>query len=582
MAREWDQGGRASGLAWLAESRQHALPILGPWATRLAVIVLAAAILTFLPGLKRIAPLVESDYCYLLIAADRLYEGLGLTSLQPVAPHQPWDWRYDWGFLTQWPAGYPMMIAAIRWVSGGTSLEACRIVSITGVAAALVGWFVFVRRFVGPGIPATLLALVAATTCLTPGMLVNPSTDLILIAVLPFVLLLLCNAMDSERNSGAQPAKDRKGYRTSLVYALAGGCAGLLCWFRYAAIFVPAALMLSLAIEWWRGRVGRAGIVSFFAAATVPILALVLLNALLGPAQSSTEQFNLGTNLGWQFSLSAVARAWWMLTDLGFYAYKPWVHWFLALGPLFLPAGLCLPIVRKTLLASFLRFEWRLAAAVLLTLLAMLICAAGLFGAKFDYISLERYYLPVRPLFVALLCGPLLHLPRRAVRLGICPVLLAFAFWTIFHEWTPAFSRWSRTREARTPAGAWSRIFEPNAREVYDWVRSQPTGNVLIFSNFHEYLAFETNVITLPIPPSRQALDLWIEHARALRGTASLRVLFLINPDNLWRSYWIPAPSVIREMFDLVLFDDVPPDVQPFAFTPRARNEHHLTWISWN
>ena len=49
------------------------------------VLVIAAG-LWLVPGRSQILPLVESDYAYMLTAADRLYEGYGLTAPVPVAP----------------------------------------------------------------------------------------------------------------------------------------------------------------------------------------------------------------------------------------------------------------------------------------------------------------------------------------------------------------------------------------------------------------------------------------------------------------------------------------------------------------
>src|SRR3989337_649610 len=84
------------------------------WSWVVGCVAAACVVLAFIPGRTSIPPLIESDYCYLLTAADRLYEGHGLTTPHPVAPLQPWSWQYDWGFLTHWPVGYPLLVWAIR------------------------------------------------------------------------------------------------------------------------------------------------------------------------------------------------------------------------------------------------------------------------------------------------------------------------------------------------------------------------------------------------------------------------------------------------------------------------------------
>ena len=101
--------------------------------------------LALLPHRTEIPPNIESDYCYLLLAADRFHDGQGLTSLAPQAPHQPWEWRYDWGWLTQWPIGYPLLVAGVRRVLGGTTINACLWINLAACALALVGWFAWVR-----------------------------------------------------------------------------------------------------------------------------------------------------------------------------------------------------------------------------------------------------------------------------------------------------------------------------------------------------------------------------------------------------------------------------------------------------
>ena len=144
-----------------------------------AAVVVIYLTLTALPGRTRIPPRVSSDYCYQLLAANRLYDGLGLTTLQPVAPLQPWEWRNDWSFLTQWPAGYSLCVWGVRRVTGASALEALRWINVASCALALVGWFVWVKRVSPRGVTGTLLAAVAAGCSVTVAFLIDPTTDVV-------------------------------------------------------------------------------------------------------------------------------------------------------------------------------------------------------------------------------------------------------------------------------------------------------------------------------------------------------------------------------------------------------------------
>lgn len=80
---------RAEAMTSARGTSRAAAPL--PW-TVLGVAAVAL-VLAVLPGRRDIPPLVESDYCYLLTAADRFIAGKGLTTTTPVAPLQPWTWK---------------------------------------------------------------------------------------------------------------------------------------------------------------------------------------------------------------------------------------------------------------------------------------------------------------------------------------------------------------------------------------------------------------------------------------------------------------------------------------------------------
>ncbi len=484
-----------------------------------------------------------------------MHDGLGPTSLAPVAPLQPWEWRYDWGFLTQWPVGYAALIAAIRRALSVTSITAAKGVSIVACAVALVGWFSWTRRCVPRGGTSILIAALAAACAVPVGALLNPSTDAILMAGLPIVLLLVSDAVAIESVATGGIAGPCLPWR----FALAGVLAGALCWFRYAAIFAPTAILLFLLAATLRRQIRGRSLVSFLVGAATPIAALCLMTGLLGATASVGERFNLGERTSWHGSWSLLWTAWWNVTDLGFYAHRPIVHWTLALGPIaFVPLALVLRPTRRALAQLGAAPNVALSACVVTTLLAMLILSTAIFGDKFNYVGLDRYYLPAKPLILLLFVLPLMLIPRRVVRVGVSVVLIACASWVVQVEWARTY-RSAITRQAdATPYGQWARAFTPDAGTLYAWLRSQASPELVVVSNYHETIALETGLPTLPVPKSREQLRGWLDRLAVSRGVAHPHVLFVLDPDNRWRSYWIPDVPSIRETFELVNPSPIP------------------------
>lgn len=256
MAGGWRRGHSARAAAVQPELRSittnavQAAPAPISWLWIPLGILAITIVLAFLPGRTRIAPIVESDYCYLLIAADRMFAGSGLTTPPPVAPLQPWSWQNDWVFLTQWPIGYPLLVCAFRWTFGLSSIQACQWIGLLACATALAGWFAWIKRSVPCGVTGILLSAVGAGCAVSTASLLNPSTDMIFVALLPFVLLLTTGAIE---RLGSE-SDDQSKRRGTLWLALAGLTAGGLFWIRYAAVFVPLAVGVYLIVEWYRHR----------------------------------------------------------------------------------------------------------------------------------------------------------------------------------------------------------------------------------------------------------------------------------------------------------------------------------------
>ncbi len=533
------------------------------WPRILIGVTTLTILLAAVPGRTQIPPLVESDYCYLLTAANRFFEGHGLTATPPVAPFVNWEWRGDWSFLTQWPAGYPLLVAALRKAAGLSTLDACRWIGVVACAFALVGWFAFVRRHVPLGVTGLLLTAVAAGSSLSVGMLTNPSTDVILIAVLPFVLLPACEVGTASPDAGTSKASPQNMLRVGVTGLLAGG----LFWMRYASVFVPFAIGLYLLLEWRRRSVGPRCLAVFSIAAAAPIVALLAINKVLGQATSTAATLNLGNETRFDFSLERVAQAWWMFTDLGFYDHHPITHWLYAAWPLTLIVGASVIRPVRSLVKSALSVSAvRIGACLAGSLLGMLVAATTLFGAKFNYVGLDRYYQPVKPLYPVLFLTPLLFIPRRAVRAALSTGLVICGLWIVQQEWVRTYARWAFSDRSATPLGAWSRCFEPGGRELYTWLAARSDPNLVVVSNFHEYIALETNIPAIPIPPNRQALDDWLSRIRVSRGVTVLHVLFVLDPDNKWRNHWIQPPTEIIREFRLELAPFTPQAIAGYIF----------------
>jgi hypothetical protein len=515
----------------------------------LVAIGVVSFVLAILPGRTRIAPLVESDYCYQLAAADRMLDGKGLTAGQPVAPFQPWDWTHDWGFLTNWPAGYSLLIVGLRRAFQVTTLAACGWINIFGCATAVVGWFVWTRRLIPRGVAGVLVSAVAAGCAVSVGLLINPSTDVLLVALAPIVMLLTVQAIE-----------DDSGHVTGGRLAAAGLLAGGLFWIRYASIFLPFAVAAFLLLRWRCRRLCFTHAVLFGVCAAAPILALLGINRLYGPPASAQAQLNLGHAAGFDLSWPLFARAWWMFSDLGYYEHRVATHWMFALWPaVFLLTIAAVRRIRAAATKFLSTPPIALSCCTLVSALAMLIAASTLFRGKFDYVGLERYYLSIRPLYFALFVAPLALLTFRGVRLAMCMAMVLAGSWTVGQEWSRTYGRWLAADRPVTPFGQWSRCFEPGAAEVFRWLRSQNSPELVVVSNFHEYIALETGIAALPIPPGREALHSWLAGIRKARDISETHVVFVLDPDNRWRDHWILPPQSVITGFALKPLPFPPP-----------------------
>ena len=531
----------------------------------LLAIVLVAIVLALLPGRTSIPPLVESDYCYQLTAADRLFDGHGLTATPAVAPNQPWTWTADWTFLTQWPMGFPLLVCAVRWVFGLETLAACAWISVVSCAVALVGWFVWVKRCVPHGVTGSLIAAVAAGCAVSTASLLNPSTDTLLVAMLPFVLLAAWNAVASARAEN-QPSDNR---RTILPFALAGLLCGAMFWIRYAAVFVPVGVGVFLVIEWLRGpRVSMRHLAGFATAAAIPMAALVMINKTMSTGASVQTQLNLGHSASVNLTADQFVTTWRNFTRFGFYNYHAISGWLFSLWPVALVVGaLCVRPARKALKSFLASPAVLLSVCTLGALFAMLIGVTAVFGDKYDYVSLPRYYTPTKPLYFVLFVAPLMLIPRRVVRVVLCVGMLVASSWLIQQEWSRPYKRWQAANRPITAYGQWANCFGTGASNLYAWLAEQKADDLIVVSNFHEYITLETRIPALPIPKDPTTLDTWVDRISESRGVTNPRVLFVLDRENRWRDYWLDPPTKIINDFQLRIRADAPPEIAADVFT---------------
>lgn len=512
-------------------------------------VVLVMIVLTLLPQRTAIAPIVESDYCYLLTAADRFYVGQGLTATSPVAPNQPWHWSQDWTFLTKWPIGYPLLVWTFRSAFGFSTIQACQWISMISCALALVGWFVFIKRTLPGGITGNLLAGVAAGCSVTTASLINPSTDIIVVAILPWILSWLSTTIP------VHPCNDLEYdfRKITLKLAFIGFVSGMIFWIRYAGIYIPIAIGVYLFIAFYFHRVIRIRQwFTYLGFAFIPIVSLLTINQVFGSSESVQTQLNLGTSIQTNFSLALLTHAWSNFTKFGFYDYVPISQGLYALWPVIMILAIVfIRPLRKSISTYIHMPAIGMSICLVTTLLIMLITATALFGDKYNYVGLQRYYLPLKPLYFLLFVGPLFLIPRRFIRVILCVVMIVCCNWLIRVEWSRPYARWVAADRPASDYGQWSQCFEPDADSMYQWLQQQANPHLIVVSNFHEYIMLETKIPTIPIPTDIPTLDQWIERICEARNITDPRVLFVLDPDNQWRNYWIPEPDVIIQAFQL-------------------------------
>jgi hypothetical protein len=256
-----------------------------------------------------------------------------------------------------------------------------------------------------------------------------------------------------------------------------------------------------------------------------------------------------------------------MFTDLGYYAHRTVAHWTFALWPIGLAAAVIAVRTTREAAKQFARIPAvALSVALVLSLLAMLVGAKVLFAGKFDYVGLDRYYQPIKPLYLVLFVAPVVRRGGKWVRGITCIALILACLWTLEQSWIRNYTRWGDASRPTAPSGSWSRCFEPGAPELYRWLEAQNGDGLVVASNFHEFVAFETEIPTIPVPPDRKSLDAWLARIRETRNTDALRLVFALDPRNKWRDYWLDSPDEVIKRLGLIPVPNAPTTIAPYLF----------------
>jgi hypothetical protein len=102
-------------------------------------------------------------------------------------------------------------------------------------------------------------------------------------------------------------------------------------------------------------------------------------------------------------------------------------------------------------------------------------------------------------------------------------------------------------------------------------LRQQDGPNLIVVSSFHEFITLETKIPALPIPPDPATLNQGVERICRSRGVGAAQVLFVLDPDNKWRDYWIARPAEIVRSFELQPHAGAPSIIAAYLYDYPAR-----------
>ena len=531
--------------------------LAAPWPRQLLTFTLLAAGFAALLAFASIPTHLQADSCQIMLAVDRMSLGLGPTTIYPRVP------EVDWGLITHWPLGYPLLIWAVKSLTGLTTVPAYQIINVAAFALALVGWAAWFRRCLPPSRTASLLAFTAGLLALVPSYLWQVNTDMILVALTPVLLMLI------DRVVQAATAANRISPPGSWVaFALAGLLVGAVCWIRYSALFLTIGaglyLLLSLLL---RPGLGLKHLLFFLVGCILPPGLLLATNALWGPSAVDRPPGSLSCSWQWGW----LSQWWHHYSQLPLFE----SHWrSLLLWSRLLPAGAALIILsrrsfRQATVSFLARPPVMLSACAVAGVFLLLIGFRVTADALYDPPSQQRYLLPVRPFYLLFFLGPLIALPSIALRRLICLPILACAVWLVQAGWIDSVRLWAAQRRPVTAYGREAVPFKNGADQLYAWLRTQNAPDLIVFSNFFDDIALEAHLPAQPLPAGVDELRARVRQISQARNSPRPKVLFVLEPDNMWRQY-LPDLHQAMKRFDLQRLNSPNPVLARYVFVPRC------------
>ncbi len=522
--------------------------------------VLLAACLATIAAIVPIPLTISADACQILLAADRLTLGLGPTTIYPKVP------EVDWAFINHWPVGYPLLLWAVSTLAGISALDAAQVINVCAFAVSFLAWAAWFRRCLPASPAAQLLALTGGLLSLDPMYLWEPATDMILVALTPVALLLTERITRSPRTV----TSDR---RSGLRFLLLGVAVGALTWIRYTGLYLTIGVgLFLLCLRFTRHRPRWGVPAAFIVGALMPLLLLAAVNGRLGhsiidePASALGLDFDLGWPLIWwkHFVQLPFLRSWWR-SPMIFATIIP------VIAILIMAAT---GSTRRAARGFFRHHSVQLSVGAVGGMFALLMLYR-IFAQSFFVVEAEpRYLMCVRPFYLVLLAGPLLSIRWRSLRRAVCLALLAGVYWLVQAEWIDA----TRLRVADAPAttayGRAARCFATGPDELYAWLGRNADANSIVFSNFFDEIALESHVPAQPLPAGVDALRDAVRRISIARGCNNPRLLFVLEPDNQWRHYYLNAWQAI-DTFGLERMNAASAVVRRYVFMPR----HPERWI---
>jgi len=303
----------------------------------------------------------------------------------------------------------------------------------------------------------------------------------------------------------------------------------------------------------------------FAAGSMFAIASLLVINATWGPFIVDRPAENLALKFEW-----AWLSQWWNdFTELPLFE-NYWRS--RALWSLLVPVGATLlalstRAIRKTTFAFLAKPPVLLSVCLVVGMFAMLVGYRCVAEHPFDPPSQPRYLVTVRPFYLLLFVGPFLCAPWRRLRRVVWIPLAACLVWMVLAGWVGPVLAWDAERRPTTAYGREALPFRSGADHLYAWLRARNSDNVIVFSNFYDDIALEAHLPAQPIPADAEELRTRVRRIAEARNCSNPKVLFVLEPDNMWRKYF-PDVHQAMDLFRLERLDSPDPLLARYVYVP--------------